>query len=104
MWNSVVARSGTRSFTLLATSSAAAREPQERSLGITKDVVDVPFGRFGWKGHGSNPRGRVLRCVLLEEGEAVDPVRIALHRERAVADGRHDASGHALEVRDEVSL
>src|SRR5439155_21423411 len=47
---------------------------------------------------------RALRRVLLEEGLAGDPVRVALHRERAAPKRGHESRRHRPVVLDQVAL
>jgi hypothetical protein len=68
------------------------------------DEARSPLSRPRPKLARGDPVGQVLRRLLLEEHLAVDPVRIALHCERTVAEVRNERRRDALVIRKEIAF
>ena len=60
--------------------------PEQRELVVDERIADhalaLSIPRRRWKRAFRNPGGHMGRSVLLKEVAAVDPIGIALHRER----------------------
>ena len=89
--------------------AAHVHHPEQRELVVHEREVDHPalrrlVARRGLERPRRDPVGHVLRRVLLEEELALPPVRIALHRERPVAQVRQDRRRDVAVVGEQVAL
>ena len=77
--------------------------PQRRGV-VHDEVVDVPPRVLRIDTLRADPGRSELRCVLLEEGLAGDPVGVAREHEGPVTEIRQDQRRHAIVVGHQIAL